>query len=151
MHSMDLICVFTAQIRNQQIDKRFESSSSSTSNTINQSINNNQRSLPASNDLTKSNEKRPGHQYHEIFKIVCDYIEDWRDFGRCLDITEGDLKRIGFDQSLHNNIKLMTNRILEQAYEQFGNEFIEKLCAALIEARRKDILRKLKDLKLINC
>lgn len=146
------MCVFTAQIRNQQIDKRSSPSISTSTNTTHQSTQHNQRSSPASKDFPKSNtsEKSPDHQYHEIFKIVCDYIEDWRDFGRCLNITERDLKEIGFDQSLQNNIKLMTNRLLEQALQQFGNGFIEALCAALIEARRRDILRKLRDLKLIN-
>lgn len=103
------------------------------------------------NSHKKSDESaRPG-EHHKIFQIVCDYIEDWRDFGRCLDITDSDLNRIGFDQSLHNNIKLMTNRILEQAQQQFGDGFIEKLCTALEDARRKDILRKLKHLNLMNC
>lgn len=107
--------------------------------------------MPVSNSLANSHKKSENvhhSQRHEIFKIVCDNIEDWRDFGRCLDITEGDLKGMGFDQSLHNNIKLMTNRILEQAEKRFGNRFKDMLCNALIEARRKDILRKLNDLNL---
>lgn len=108
--------------------------------------------MAASNTLASSHDKKSENvdqdQRHEIFKIVCDNIEDWRDFARCLDISEGDLKAIGFDQSLNNNIKLMTNRVLEQAEQQFGNRFKEKLCNALIDARRKDILRKLKNLSL---
>lgn len=137
---------FTAQIRNQKINNRSVPSSSNNTQ--------NQRSLPASNSLTSSHERSENataHQYHQIFQILCDYIEDWRDFGRCLDITEGDLKRIAFDQSLHNNTKLMTNCVLEQAQWKFGNRFIEKLCEALVETRRKDILRKLKELNLLNC
>lgn len=102
----------------------------------------------ALSNLHKKSENAHHGERHEIFQIVCDNIEDWRDFGRCLDVTEGDLKGISFDQSLHNNIKLMTNRVLEQAEKHFGNRFKEKLYNALIEARRKDILRKLNDLKL---
>lgn len=145
MHLMNYNYVITAQIRKGQKDKKC--SSASTSNATRQST-------AASNGLTILNKKSdesplPG-QYHRICQIVCDYIEDWRDLGRCLDITDGDLNRIGLDQCLQHNIKLMTNRVLEQAQEKFRDGFVESLCTALKEARRKDILRKLKELNLIN-
>lgn len=82
-------------------------------------------------------------QRHEMFQIVCDQVTDWRDFGRCCDFTDVELSRIGEDENIRNKIPLIMYRILEQAEERFGNKFQEKLCTALIDAKRKDILRKL--------
>lgn len=86
---------------------------------------------------------------HEIFNVLCDNIENWRDLGRCLEFKDVELNRIGTDQDLRNDIKLITFRILEQAEKKFGNQFQQKLRLALNDARRKDILRMLKNMNLI--
>ncbi|XP_055323671.1 uncharacterized protein LOC129578715 [Sitodiplosis mosellana] len=86
---------------------------------------------------------------HETFRIVCDNIDNWRDFGRCFDIKDVELNHIGQDQELRNDIKLITNRILERMEEKHNDQFYAKLCDALVEARRKDIIRDLKKFKLI--
>lgn len=60
-----------------------------------------------------------------------------------------ELNHIGQDQQLCNDIKLITNRILERMEEKHQDQFYRKLYDALVEARRKDIVRDLKKLKLI--
>lgn len=122
----------TAQIRKQQINKRSDSSVQ------------NPRSSPAPAQETHRNQR------YEIFKIVCNNIDNWRDFGLCLGFNDTELNWIAADQSLHNTVKLFTNRILEQAEEKFGNQFQKELCRALRDAYRNDILRKLKELNLIS-
>lgn len=92
------------------------------------------------------NSKFEERRRHEIFNVLCDNIDNWRDFGRCLEFTDPELNRC--DQELRTDIKLITHRILEQAAEKFGGQFEEKLCIALNNARRKDILRMLKKMNL---
>lgn len=60
-----------------------------------------------------------------------------------------ELNHIGQDQQLCNDIKLITNRILERMEDKHKDQFSRKLYDALVEARRKDIIRDLKKLKLI--
>lgn len=86
---------------------------------------------------------------HDTFRIICENIDNWRDFGRCFDIKDVELNHIGQDQDLRNDIKLITNRILEQMKEKHGDRFYTKLYDVLVEARRKDIIRELKKFKLI--
>lgn len=86
---------------------------------------------------------------HDIFNILCDNIDNWRDLGRCLEFSDVELNRIGSDHELRNDIKLITYRILEQAEKRFGNHFHQKLCLAL-KGRREDILRILRNMKLID-
>lgn len=86
---------------------------------------------------------------HDVFRIVCENIDNWRDFGRCFDMKDVELNRLGQDQDLRNDIKLITNRILEQMETKHSNLFYQKLYDVLVEARRKDIIRELKKLKLI--
>lgn len=93
--------------------------------------------------------QRSEHKRHEIFKIICNNVDKWRDLGRCLFFRDVELSWIGSDPELRNDIKLITYRILEQAEEKFGNQFIQNLCNALAEAGRKDILRHLEKLNLI--
>lgn len=79
---------------------------------------------------------------------MCDGIDDWRDFGRCLGIKDAELNRIDYDPNLRKP-KSKTYRILEQAEEQFDNRFIEELYSALIAAGRKDILCELDQMDLV--
>lgn len=85
---------------------------------------------------------------HELFNFICNNIDNWRDLGRCLDMNDVELNRI--DRELRNDVKLITNRILEQTENRFGEQFPKMLSEALDEARRKDIHRELKKLKLID-
>lgn len=59
-------------------------------------------------------------------------------------MKDAELNHIG--QELRDDVKLMTNRILEQMEERHGDQFYEKLCEALVDTRRKDILRNLRKL-----
>lgn len=103
------------------------------------------RNSPSNSNQSENEAKRR----HEIFKIVCNNIDNWRDLGRCLDMRDVELNHIGQDQEIRNDMKLITNRILEQMELKYGDEFYVKLCEALIEARRKDILRDLKKCRLV--
>lgn len=96
----------------------------------------------------RHDEEGPGR--HKLFRFLCDNIDNWRDFGRCFEMKDVDLSRIGQDPELHNDQKLIIHRILERSVETFNDQFESKLCEALAEARRKDLLRELKKFKLIN-
>lgn len=121
-------CAFSAQIRSQR--KANPQVVQCTNG-----LQSNQRSPSISDKLTD--------QQREVFIIVCDGISDWRDLGRCLNIADVELDRIGADRDISHNIKLITHRILKHAKEQYTDEFPAKLRTALIDARRRDILRKL--------
>lgn len=60
-----------------------------------------------------------------------------------------ELNHIGQDQEIRNDIKLITNRILERMETKYGDQFYMKLCTALTEARRKDIVRYLNKCQLV--
>lgn len=124
----------TAKICNQPHDKR---------SSCEQQSKQDQRSSPASTNSHGIDEI----QRNKIFGIVCDDIDDWRDLGRCFGIRDTALNWIASDRNLQP--KLLTNRVLEQAEEKYGCAFKEQLCAALKDAGRNDILRKLNKLNLI--
>lgn len=84
-----------------------------------------------------------------IFKIVCNNIDNWRDMGRCFGMVEAELNQIWQDQEIRNDMRLLTNRIMERMEERYGDQFYKKLIIALEEARRKDIIRQLKKHQLI--
>ncbi|XP_031618087.1 uncharacterized protein LOC116337558 isoform X2 [Contarinia nasturtii] len=86
------------------------------------------------------NTEEPAHfDKHKVFTVVCNEIENWRDFGRCFGMRDVDVNRINQDRELNNDTRLITNRILEQMQAIYRDQFPQKLCDALIEARRKDI------------
>lgn len=89
---------------------------------------------------------RSDNKRQEIFRLLCNKIDNWRDFGRCLGMTDVELSRISQDQTLRNDIKLFIQRVLERMEEVHGSQFYEKLHNALIEARRKDVARSIKSL-----
>lgn len=64
-------------------------------------------------------------------------------------MKDTELNHIGQDQDLRNDVKLITNRILERMEEKHRDQFYKKLYDVLVEARRKDIIRDLKKFKLI--
>lgn len=78
--------------------------------------------------------------HHLMFKIIANEIEDWRDFARELDITESQI--VEFEE-MRLNISTIVHRILENAKQNYGLDINCKIKSALIEVKRKDIVRKL--------
>lgn len=111
--------------------------------------------VPSSNHPNNSNptgnsiSNEPLVKRHKIFQLICDNIVCWRDLGRCFDIKDVDLCHIAQAQELHNDVKLIVNRILERMEQKYGHQFYKKLYDALNEADRKDIIRDLKKENLI--
>lgn len=84
----------------------------------------------------------------DTFNIVASNIVNWRVLGRWLDIGDIEISRIGRDQEICHDPKLITLRILKQSEEVFGDQFPQRLHAALENSGRKDILKKLRELNL---
>lgn len=144
MKTIFVLC-FTAKIRQESLNQSTQSVSSSpnlpSSSTQATSI---QANLRSSGYASGDSKRR-----HNTFRIICENIDNWRDFGRCFDMKDVELNHIGQDQELRNDIKLITNLILERMEEKHGEQFYTKLYDVLVEARRKDIIRELKKFKLI--
>lgn len=135
---------FTAKIRaNPTLNHSgtLASPSQSSKSEPNRSASSEQRQTPATGANNLNADKR-----QQIFNYVCNNIDYWYDFGRCLGMRDVELNNISQDLTLRNDVKLFTYRILERVEAESGNKFYGKLHEALIEAKRKDMARNIKKL-----
>lgn len=75
-----------------------------------------------------------------IFKIIAADIEDWRSFARELNISESQIIEL---EELRLDINTVAHRVLEKAKQMYEAELNDRIKNALIEIKRRDIIRKL--------
>lgn len=75
-----------------------------------------------------------------ISKIIAADIEDWRSFARELNISESQIIEL---EELRLDINTVAHRVLEKAKQMYEAELNDRIKNALIEIKRRDIIRKL--------
>lgn len=75
-----------------------------------------------------------------LFKHIAKEMDAWRDFARELDITEAKIMEL---EESRLDIATITHRILALAEQIHGDQLHARIREALVEIKRKDIVRQL--------
>lgn len=78
----------------------------------------------------------------QIYKVIANEMENWRDFGRELNLSEPVLHNL--DRQCDRDIPTITRRILELVEARQTDDIIQQVIEALRENRRNDIVKKIK-------
>lgn len=78
----------------------------------------------------------------QIYKVIANEMENWREFGRELNVSEPELHSL--DRKFDKDIATITRQILELFEARRTDNIIEQLIGALEENGRNDIIKKIK-------
>lgn len=80
----------------------------------------------------------------QIYKVIADAMENWREFGRELNLSESVL--LNLDRQSDRDIPTITHRILEMVEARRNDNFFNHVIEALEANGRKDIIKKIRSI-----